>query len=111
MNLILFLLLSSSFIGGVEIIKRKFTLSTNITRRVVHLGSALIAVFAPLFLSREVIIWTCLFFSVLLFFGRRTSFLSSVHDVERKSFGDVFLPLGEAISAAIFLPNSIHAFQ
>ena len=111
MNLLFFILISCALIGVVELVKRTFSLSTNVTRRVTHIGAALIAAISPLFLNQLVIVIACIFFAGLVFVGRKTTFLSSIHDVERKSFGDVFLPLGEALSAIVFLPHSIAAFQ
>ena len=111
MNLIFFLLISCALIGGVEVTKRTFSLSSNITRRITHIGAALIAAAAPLFLSKIFIVTACLLFAVVMFFARRMPFLSSIHSIERRSLGDVFLPLGEAISALIFLPHSVTAFQ
>lgn len=111
MNLTFFILVSCALIGGVELVKRKLSLTANVSRRITHIGAALIAAISPLFLSQQVIVIACLLFAALVFFGRKTTFLSSIHGVERKSFGDVFLPLGEALSAIVFLPHSIAAFQ
>lgn len=111
MNLLFFILISCGLIGVVEIAKRKFSLSTNVSRRVTHIGAALIATISPLFLNQPIIVIACLFFAGLVLVSRKTTLLSSIHDVERKSFGDVFLPLGEALSAIVFLPHNIAAFQ
>ena len=81
------------------------------TRRVTHIGAALIAAISPLFLNQLTIVIACVLFAGVIFVGRKTTFFSSIHDVERKSLGDVFLPLGEALSAIVFLPHSIAAFQ
>lgn len=111
MNLLFFILISCALIGGVEFAKRKFLLSASITRRMTHIGAALIAAAAPLFLTQKPIVFACLFFAGVIFLSRRTTFLSSIHGVERASFGDVYLPLGEAIAAMIFLPHDVGAFQ
>ena len=111
MNLFFFILISCVLIGGVEFIKRNFSLSASVTRRVTHVGAALIAAAAPLFLNQLTIILACVLFAGVVIIGRRTTFLSSIHNVERQSFGDVFLPLGEAVSAVVFLPHNIAAFQ
>ena len=111
MNLLFFLLMSCTLVGVVEMFKRRFSLPTNVSRRVTHIGASLIAAASPLFLNQLTIVIACLFFAGLIFFGRKTTLLSSIHDVERRSFGDVFLPLGEAVSAIVFLPHSIAAFQ
>lgn len=111
MNLIIFLFLSLGLILGVEIIKRHFLLSTNITRRITHVGAALIAATSPFFLGKNIIVLFCLLFAGILFFGRRSSFFSSIHNVKRNTLGEVFLPLGEALPAIVFLPQGIREFQ
>lgn len=111
MNLIIFLFASFALIGGVEIVKRQLLLSANVTRKVTHIGAALIAAASPLFLSPIVIILSCIFFAGMLFFGRHSVLFSSIQDVKRNTLGAVFLPLGEAISAIAFLPQGIREFQ
>src|SRR3989344_5625041 len=111
MILFLFLFISLALIVGVEVLKRRFLISTPITRRCTHIGAALIAALSPLFLGREIIIISCLFFALLLFLSRRSNFFSSIHNVNRSTLGEVFLPLGEAFSALFFLPGGIKEFQ
>ena len=111
MNLIIFLVISTAFLLAVEIIKRKFLLSSSITRRVSHAGAALIAAVSPLFIDKNLIVFACFGFAGVMFISRRFTFLSSLHSIGRKTFGEVFLPLGEAVSAAIFLPQTVAAFQ
>ena len=50
-------------------------------------------------------------FAVVLLVGRRYGIFSAIHSVERDTFGEVFLPLGVAFSALLFLPHSMGAFQ
>lgn len=111
MNLAIFLFLSFALLGGIEVAKRQFRLSADITRKATHVGAALIAAASPLFLSPTVIVISCLFFAGLLFVGRSSSLFSSIQDVKRKTYGAVFLPLGEAFSAIVFLPQGIREFQ
>lgn len=111
MNLTVFLFLSFALLGGIEVAKKHFKLSADITRKATHVGAALIAAASPLFLSSFVIVISCLFFAGLLFIGRSSNLFSSIHDVKRKTYGAVFLPLGEAISAIVFLPQGIREFQ
>lgn len=111
MNLIIFLSASTVFLLGVELTKRKLSLSPNYTRRVSHTGAALIAAVSPYFIDKKIIVFACLGFALVMFLSRKASFFSSIHAVKRNTFGEVFLPLGEAFSAAIFLPQAIIAFQ
>jgi phytol kinase len=47
----------------------------------------------------------------LLFFTRNKNTFSSIHSVERKTFGEIFLPMGVIICALIFLPDKAVQFQ
>lgn len=111
MNLAIFLFLSFALLGGIEIAKRQFSLSSNFTRRATHVGAALIAAASPLFLNKIVIVLSFLFFAALMLVGRRSTLFSSIQDIKRNTFGEVFLPLGEALSAIVFLPQGIREFQ
>lgn len=111
MNLIIFLSIATVFLITVEVVKRKFLLPSSITRRISHVGAALIAFVSPLFINKDLIVLACLGFAITMFLSRKLSLLSSIHAVKRNTLGEVFLPLGEAFSAAIFLPQSTLAFQ
>lgn len=111
MNLIIFLVISTTLLVTVELLKRRFFLPSSITRRITHIGAALIAFVSPLFINKDLIVFACLGFAVTMFLSRRLSLFSSIHTVNRKTLGEVFLPLGEAFSAAIFLPQATVAFQ
>lgn len=111
MNLVIFLVISTVFLFMVEIVKRKFLLPTHITRRVSHIGAALIACVSPFYISKDFIVVVCFSFAIVMFFSRKLALFSSIHEVKRKTWGEVFLPLGEAISAIIFLPHATVAFQ
>ncbi|MFA6602042.1 MAG: hypothetical protein WCT02_04265 [Candidatus Paceibacterota bacterium] len=111
MNAFYFIIGSCLLLGIVEVVKRKFSLSANITRKISHIGATIIAALSPLFIDKTIIVVTCLMFSLVLLFCRKMSFLSSIYGVNRDSLGDVFLPLGEALAAIIFLPDHLTAFQ
>lgn len=111
MNLVIFLVISTVFLLVVEILKRKFLLPASITRRVSHIGAALIACVSPFFIHKNLIVFVCFGFAIVMFFSRKLSLFSSIHEVKRKTWGEVFLPLGEALSAMIYLPHATIAFQ
>lgn len=111
MEIALLIIPSTIFIVGTEVLKRKFALPTAYTRRFIHIGTAMVAGFAPLFATRDQLIIVCIFFIVLLLLGRSYTLFLAIHGVDRKSFGDIYLPLGVILSALIFLPQDIHVFQ
>lgn len=108
---ILFFLIFTVLVGSIEIAKRKFAIQAGISRKVGHVAAALIASIMPFFLDKTEIILLGVVFAVLFLLVRRTRLLSSIHTVSRLTFGDVFLPLGVALSAAYFLPAKVAAFQ
>ena len=111
LNFFIVISIATGFLVGVEVCKRKFSLSSSITRRISHIGAALIAAVAPVFLEKNLFIIACLGFAIFMFISRKHSLFLSIHNVNRSTLGEVFLPLGEALSAAIFLPHSLLAFQ
>jgi dolichol kinase len=102
--------LSGFSIVLIEILKRRYRWDAHLTRRVIHVITALVALFASLVVEKEIIIAVSLLFVLVLFLVRERGIFSSIHAVDRRSFGDVFLPLGVAASALLFLPD-LHAFQ
>src|SRR3989344_7273583 len=111
MEIVLLIFTSTVFIVGTEILTRKFALPTASTRRFIHIGTATVAGLAPFFATRDQLILVCIIFIVLLLLGRSYKLFSAIHGIDRKSFGDIYLPLGVILSALIFLPQDTHIFQ
>lgn len=111
MKLTLLILTSASFILGAEFLKRKFSLPSAFTRRAIHIGTAIVAGVAPIFVTKGEIFWVSIIFALVLFIGRTYHLFSAIHSVERRTFGEVYLPLGVAITALFFLPQNVQAFQ
>ena len=111
MKLTLLILTSASFILGAEFLKRKFSLPSAFTRRAIHIGTAIVAGVAPIFVTKGEIFWVSIIFAIILFIGRAYHLFSAIHSVERHTFGEVYLPLGVAFTALFFLPQNIQAFQ
>ncbi len=106
-----FLVMSIAILFISEIARRKLNLPTEITRRATHVVAAFIAAISSLFLDKWLIVVGCLLFAGIMFLSRRTSLFNSIQKVKRKSLGEVFLPLSEAITALIFLPIGRIEFQ
>ncbi|MFA5432233.1 MAG: hypothetical protein WC319_05100 [Candidatus Paceibacterota bacterium] len=111
LSLILFITTLLFFLIVIEILSRKYLIKPTISRKISHVGAAILVYLMPIFLMRDEIIIIGLFFALLLFFTRRTSIFSSIHSVQRKTFGEVFLPLGVILCALLFVPENIVAFQ
>jgi len=111
MELALIILVSSALIAVAEVLKRKFSLPTMFTRRFAHVTTAIVACIAPFFITRTEIVVVSIMFAVVLQLGRRYNIFSAIHTVERRTYGDIFLPLGVAGAALLFLPDNVQAFQ
>ena len=111
MQLIFLILTSCALIASVEVFKRRFSIPTFYTRRVIHMGTAVVAGIAPWFVTKDELVIVSIIFAVFLLAVHFSSLLSAIHDVERKTFGDVYLPLSVALSAQLFLPDHLTAFQ
>lgn len=111
MTLIFYIIIYLFVFGAMEIVRRKNILTSENTRRIIHLLSALIAFTFPYLLSRnEIIILSGIFF-VLLILSKSKKILGSIHLVDRKTYGEIFFPIGIAISAFSLLPNNSQVFQ
>ena len=111
MNVALFIILSSALLATVEILKRKSVVSNDLSRRLVHVGAGAINIAAPLFVSHVAIIVVNVLFAGLLLTSRNTDHFSSIQTTSRKTYGDVYFPLGIIVAAVVLLPDHVTAFQ
>jgi dolichol kinase len=81
------------FVSG-EVLRRSFSVETEYTRKLSHVGAGLIVILFPWLLSD---IWTVIVlsiaFAVILFVGKMSGQLDSVHSVERRTSGAYYYPL------------------
>lgn len=111
MNIAFFIILSSILLILVEVLKRKSFISNDLSRRLAHIGAGAINIVAPLFVSHVAIIIVNVLFAGLLLVGRNTDYFSSIHTTNRKTYGDVYFPLGIIVVAVVLLPDNVTAFQ
>jgi len=111
MNVALFIILSSILLVTVEVLKRKSFVSNDLSRRLAHVGAGVINIAAPLFVSHIAIIIVNTLFAGLLLAGRNTGYFSSIQTTSRKTYGDIYFPLGIIVAAVVLLPDNIAAFQ
>lgn len=111
MNVALFIILSSVLIAAVEVLKRKTVVSNDSSRRLAHVGAGVINIAAPLFVSHVAIIMVNILFAGLLLMSRNTHHFSSIQTTSRKTYGDVYFPLGIIAAAVVLLPDNVIAFQ
>ena len=111
MNIALFIILPSILLIAVEVFKRKSFISNDLSRRLAHVGAGAINIAAPLFISHVAIIIVNIVFAGLLLAGRNTGYFSSIQTTNRKTYGDVYFPLGIIAAAVVLLPDNMTAFQ
>jgi len=110
MNFLLLVTISCLCLAVAELLARRYRLDPSLTRRIVHVGTSLVAVAAPFFVSREELLIACLAFVVLMLFSKHRTLLTSVHNVSRHTFGEIYLPLGVFLTAYAFLPHHLTAY-
>ena len=76
-------------------------ISGETARKLVHIGVASFVATWPFYLSITTIEILCLLFIAGVLFVRYSRLFGSIHDVERKTWGDVLFPLGIGLSAII----------
>jgi dolichol kinase len=111
MKLIIVISIFFILFGVVEILQRWTKTKHELTRKIAHIFSGIIIFFLPNFLTAYEIVSLAIVFSILLGISKYFGLLSSIHKVDRKTLGEVYFPLGIGISAFLFLPSHVLAFQ
>jgi phytol kinase len=85
-----------------ELGARRFRLSGELARKLVHAGSGIVAATLPLLVSYGQIVAIALISAAAMMLVHRSRLLAALQGVERSSWGDVWFPLGIAALAALF---------
>jgi phytol kinase len=103
-----FFLLSGLFLI-IDILQKKVITSVSWGRKATHVGSGLIIIFFPSYLTVSQIVLISSIFTFILFISRLKGILG-LHQVTRKSWGEIIYPVSIITLALICLPNNLHAF-
>jgi len=109
-----FFLVVSGFVGIFvigELAHRIWQISSETTRKMVHILAGLLAAVLPWYLSYQEVITLGITSSVLLVVSQRLNLLPSIHAVNRKTIGEIAFPLGLLLAAFFFFKESPAAFQ
>jgi dolichol kinase len=98
------------FLAG-EVATRRWRISPELTRQVVHLLSGVAAVFFAVWLTRDELIALSVLFLCGLLLSKRLMLLQSIHRVRRTTWGELFFPAGIALAAFLYLPHSPHMYS
>jgi dolichol kinase len=102
MNVVYAIVVLGAVPAAAEVLKRRRVGSSELLRKTVHIGDGLLAAALPLFVSFRAIAGIALFFACAMAISRRRRIFTAVHDVERRSYGEIFYPLGIALLATFF---------
>ncbi len=87
-----------SLFGLSEILYKKFKVDSELSRKLSHTGSGLIALLFPfLFKSTWLVVGLCLGFFAILLLSKRRKMLGSIHEIQRESSGAMWFPIAVAI--------------
>lgn len=85
----------------LEYVTRRNNFNQELIRRIAHISSGLFGAIMGLILERHVFIVFVLVFLVIISISYVLKFFSSIHNVKRKTYGEIFLPLGILIAYLI----------
>jgi dolichol kinase len=86
---------------AIEILKRKRKVSPELTRRLIHIFSGVYTVLDYYLLPSVWFIALITISLIVMIVSQRLGWFSSIHDVRRKTYGEIFLPLGTLLTYAI----------
>lgn len=78
----------------IEYVTRWKNLNKELTRKIAHILSGLFGIAMALVLNKWIFITFATFFFVIITISYGIKFFSSIHNVKRKTFGELLLPLG-----------------
>lgn len=85
----------------IEYVTRRKNLNKELTRKIAHILSGLFGVVMAFVLSKWIFVTFALIFFVIISTSYGVKFFSSIHNVKRKTYGELLLPLG-ILGAYIF---------
>ena len=107
---ILFLIIYLSLFIGIEILQKLVFNKSIWARKATHILSSIVTFFLPDFFSADEIYLLSLIFIVFLGITKWKKLLS-LHNVKRKTFGEIIYPFSVLTMAFLFLPNNEISFK
>jgi dolichol kinase len=92
----------SLFYICTEVITRRESLHAEISRKLVHILSGVAVAFLPLVMSFHEIAILGLVFIPIMLISKKLNLLTAVHNVKRKTNGEIYFPLAVTILAVVF---------
>lgn len=89
----------ATLFGLAEAVKRSTNIPATVTRKFMHVSSAVVSMWLPTYLTPFWMLVLAVVFTIVLTASKLLKVLSSIHDVPRKTWGEVVFPLGIGLSA------------
>jgi phytol kinase len=95
---------------AIELVTRKTRLHKELSRKLAHILAGTSAAFLPLIMSfSEIMVLSLLFLPVMLL-SKRKNLFSSIHEVSRKTYGEVYFPVAIFVTAWLFPDRQIFMY-
>ena len=105
-----YILLLICLFAITDILKTRFHLDSNNSRKIVHVASCITVCTFPYTLSNVEIYLICFIFIIITSYTKYRGIFKSIHSVDRKTFGAEAYPVGVLIATYCFLPLDKNAF-
>jgi len=86
----------------VELVTKKAKIDKEVSRKFVHVVAGATVAFLPLFMTFHEIAMLSLLFIVVMLLSKKVSLFSSIHEVKRSTYGEVYFPFAILITALAF---------
>lgn len=90
-----------AIMAATEAASRRWHIEAELSRKAVHMASAVAAAGLPFVMSFPTVVVLALAFVPFMVVSRRVGLFPAVHEVERTTLGEVWFPLGVAVAAAL----------
>ncbi|MEI7522426.1 MAG: hypothetical protein WCJ86_03080 [Candidatus Saccharibacteria bacterium] len=94
----------------IELITRKSKLNKEISRKIAHILAGTSASLLPLFMDFQQIMVLSLLFLPVMFVSKRKNIFSSIHEVSRRTFGELYFPVSIFLTALLFRNNQLFMY-
>ncbi len=77
-----------------EILHRRFKMNAEYARKIIHFGTGMACVTIPLIITNHwLILGSSALFLVFIIYSRSRKIIGALHNINRESYGDIFLPI------------------
>jgi len=105
-----YVLLLICLFAVTDLLKKRFHLDSNNSRKIVHVASCITVCTFPYTLSNVEIYLICFIFIIITSYTKYRGIFKSIHSVDRTTFGAEAYPVGVLIATYCFLPLDKNAF-